>query len=141
MVADGPVIVLPAGREMATLGEQVIIGWKPTWEAGRAVRDALPLLVAATRVTIACISPGEALHSGAEALKGRLARHGIVCEVMHSYRPDRDAGPVLEDEVVAQRADLLVMGACSRSRWREVFLGGATRHLLERTPVPLLMAR
>jgi nucleotide-binding universal stress UspA family protein len=36
--------------------------------------------------------------------------------------------------------DLMVMGAYGHSRFREAILGGATRDLLEKSTVPLLMA-
>lgn len=37
--------------------------------------------------------------------------------------------------------DLLVMGAYSHSRLRQLILGGVTRHVLEHAAVPLIMHR
>ena len=39
-----------------------------------------------------------------------------------------------------QSADLLVMGGYGHSRLREMLIGGTTRHILERTTVPVLLA-
>ena len=36
-------------------------------------------------------------------------------------------------------ADLLVTGGYGHSRWRELILGGVTRHLLSHSAVPVLM--
>ena len=54
-----PTLVVPEGLSMLR-AEHVVIGWKDTREARRAVRDALPFLHRATRVTVveAC-GPGE----------------------------------------------------------------------------------
>jgi nucleotide-binding universal stress UspA family protein len=37
-------------------------------------------------------------------------------------------------------AGLVVMGAYGHSRFREAIIGGATRHMLEQTEVPVLLA-
>jgi len=37
------------------------------------------------------------------------------------------------------QADLLVMGAYGHSRFREALLGGATRDMLERAEIPVMM--
>ena len=37
--------------------------------------------------------------------------------------------------------DLLVMGAYSHSRLRQLILGGVTRHVLEHSTIPLMMHR
>jgi nucleotide-binding universal stress UspA family protein len=37
--------------------------------------------------------------------------------------------------------DLLAMGAYSHSRLRQLILGGVTRHVLERSNLPVMMSR
>ncbi|VAW02683.1 Universal stress protein family protein, partial [hydrothermal vent metagenome] len=37
-------------------------------------------------------------------------------------------------------ADMIVMGAYGHSRFREAIFGGATRYMLEKATVPMLMA-
>ena len=37
--------------------------------------------------------------------------------------------------------DLVVMGAYSHSRLRQLILGGVTRHVLENADIPVLMCR
>jgi nucleotide-binding universal stress UspA family protein len=38
------------------------------------------------------------------------------------------------------KADLLVMGCYGHSRYREIMLGGASRTVLHRAPLPVLLA-
>ena len=45
------------------------------------------------------------------------------------------------EEAQARGADLVVMGAYSHSRLRELFLGGVTQHVLENATLPVLMMR
>ena len=49
-------------------------------------------------------------------------------------------GAVLEAYVVSHEVDLLVMGAYGHSRLREFVLGGATRSLLSKPPLPVLFS-
>ena len=73
-----------------------------------------------------------------EELAKYLARHGVVValEILDAGR--RSIGTVLEAHVADHNADLLVMGAYGHSRFREFVLGGATRSLLARPPLPIL---
>jgi nucleotide-binding universal stress UspA family protein len=52
----------------------------------------------------------------------------------------RGIGEALEAYVASRNADLLVMGAYGHSRVREFILGGATRSVLARPPVPVFLA-
>jgi nucleotide-binding universal stress UspA family protein len=52
----------------------------------------------------------------------------------------RSIGDVFEAHVMYRNADLLVMGAYGHSRLREFVLGGATKSMLSRPPVPILMS-
>lgn len=47
---------------------------------------------------------------------------------------------MLLSRITDENIDLLVMGAYGRSRFRELVLGGATRHILRHMTVPVLMS-
>ena len=67
---------------------------------------------------------------------GSVNRPGVV-----EIPPDhRLVGDVLLEEAERVSADLLVMGAYSHSRLRELILGGVTRHVLQNADLPVLMA-
>jgi len=51
---------------------------------------------------------------------------------------DRTAGEAIEQYVLASHADMLVMGALGHPRILEFVLGGATRMVIKRPPVPVL---
>jgi nucleotide-binding universal stress UspA family protein len=111
---------------------EVMIGWKDTREAQRAVAAALPLLKLASRVTIVSIVPERALSNAQEALKevaGWLKQHGVSAETQPTLATHEDD---LQLEAIAneKRAGLVVAGAYGHSRLREWIMGGVTRNLI-----------
>jgi nucleotide-binding universal stress UspA family protein len=137
-----PVLIVPRYGTFETVGEHVMIAWNGSREATRAVHDAMPLLVRATKVTVLSIDPeGEAgprVPSADIAL--HLARHGVAAEADWTPGLDIAVGDILLSRAADVGADLMVMGAYGHSRVRETVLGGATRHVLRQMTVPVLMS-
>lgn len=138
-----PVLVVPADYASDTVGRTVVVGWDAGAEACRATTAALPLLREADAVVVALIDavPAGGRHGeqpGADVATW-LARHGVRVEVVRE-RAERGAGRALLDIARDAGADLLVAGAYGHSRFREWFIGGATRELLDDASVPLLLA-
>jgi nucleotide-binding universal stress UspA family protein len=69
-----------------------------------------------------------------------LARHGVRAEAQHLYADDLGVGPLLLSRAIDEGIDLIVCGAYGHARWREIVLGGVTRHLLEHMTIPVLMS-
>ena len=137
-------LVLPdSGAGRAPAAKRVVIAWNQSAEAMSAVRQSLPILKAADLVNIAVIDPPQ---HGAERsdpggmLCQMLVRHGVKAEVSVLARTLPRISDVLARHVRDMNADLLVMGAYGHSRFREAILGGATRNMLEKAEVPVLMA-
>ena len=138
-----PVLAVPPAYAGEPMSDSVVVGWDGSAAALRAIGGALPLLVQARAVRLALINPEDeaGLHGedpGAD-MALYLARHGVRVEVFHE-RTALPAGEALLGVVRACAAGLLVVGAFGHSRYREIVLGGVTRVLLERAPVPVLYA-
>ena len=138
-----PTLVLPEtprGRPLE-LGT-VAVAWDFSRAAARAVSDAMPLLEKAKKVRVVTVTNEKKLdgkHS-AEALARNLARHGIDVVIDRVDADGRRIGEVLEAYTVSHKVDVLVMGAYGNSRWREFILGGATKSLLSKPPLPILFS-
>ena len=131
-------LVPPAASE--TIGRNVVIAWNGSAEAGRAVAAALPLLTRADRVTILSVSEDERLaNAPAGELAAYLAWHGIAAGCHRLPGNATHAGEALAGECMTLGADLLVLGAYTHSRLRQLILGGVTRHVLHHTPLACLM--
>ena len=135
MHSGRPVLVVPQGATVNAPARRVVIAWKPTAEAARAVHEALPLLAASSQIDVLMIDPqvDEGRHGeqpGADIAR-HLARHGLAVNVVALPREGRSDGAAILRHVQDVGADLLVMGGYGHARWREVVLGGATRCILE----------
>lgn len=133
--STAPTLILPQ-RGRKVVGKRILIGWNQSPEAARAVRAVVPLLAVAEEVTfVSCGAEDRAGPKAAEMAR-YLAFHGIRTERMTTR------GRNIDEELVAAfsdcKADLLLAGAYSRSRWREKIFGGTTEHLLTNANIPLL---
>ena len=120
----------------------VAVAWDFSRAAARAVSDAMPLLEKARKVRIVTVTNEKKLDSkhSAEALAKNLARHGIDVVLDKVDADGRRIGEVLEAYTVSHQVDVLVMGAYGHARWREFILGGATKSLLSKPPLPILFS-
>ena len=135
-----PVIDVASGGTSAKF-DKIVIGWKDTREARRAVTDALPLLKMAKEVTALTVTEGNTVEerSSVDDLVAWLKTHNI------SARGDVIGNPgnysdVLESHALSLNADLLVIGGYGHSRMREWLFGGVTRSVLEANSLNRLLS-
>ncbi|ALK97542.1 hypothetical protein AB595_14880 [Massilia sp. WF1] len=138
-----PVLVVPGDYQGEPIPGTAVAAWDGGIPALRAITAALPLLALAASVKLAVVNPDalSELHGeqpGADIALW-LARHGARVEVVVE-RSRTTAGAALCGLARDCGAGLMVAGAFGHSRYREWILGGTTRELLERAPVPLLIA-
>ena len=141
LAAGRPILVLPPGmRHVAA--SRILIAWKNTREARRAIRDAMPLLKAAQSVHIASVAPQELEERVEEQIgdiANYLAHHHVVMGGRILSTAHEAEGPALLDLAKRQNADLIVAGAYGRTRLSEWVFGGVTRHLLMKATIPCLL--
>lgn len=133
-----PLLLVPPG-ESRTVFERIVVAWKPTREAARALHDALPLL-RARAVELLTIGPGDDDRERTDALLGHLALHGVTATATHVARGSDGTGRTLLAFAQEHRADLIVAGGYGRSRVSEQVFGGVTRVLFEHAEVPVLFS-
>jgi nucleotide-binding universal stress UspA family protein len=140
MVAGRPLFLVPPEVEYLKL-DKVLVAWKDTREARRAVVDALPLLHKAKDVTVVEIVEGDASRPAAQErindVVAWLKRHNILAfpKVMHAANEAEQI-----DRIWKTEADLVVAGAYGHTRLREWVFGGVTRNLITRSRCCSLLA-
>ncbi len=138
-----PVLVVPPGYADAPIAATVVAGWDGSTQALRALAAALPLLARADGVRLVLVNPDQLSDAHGEQpgadMALYLARHGVKVDVVLE-RTHATVGDTLMALARTAGAGLVVAGAYGHSRYREWVLGGVTRELLERAPVPLLLA-
>lgn len=122
-----------------TVGDNVLVAWNGSAECTRAVAAALPLLHRAKTVTLLRVGEANPDRPGLDALSTYLRRHGIQSESAEREIGADGVGATIMAATGEIRTDLLVMGAFSHSRWREMVLGGVTRYAIHNAPVPVFM--
>jgi nucleotide-binding universal stress UspA family protein len=119
--------------------DSIVVFWKETAEAARALAAALPLLAASKRIVVASVEENGGSPQDDLDVVSRLAWHGISAEAVWMSVEDGPVHEQLEQAAACYGADLLVMGAFGHSRARELILGGCTQHFLERADWPVLL--
>lgn len=137
-----PVLVVPVATE-ARRFRKVLLAWKPTREATRAIHDAIAAFEPEA-VEVLVVDPEVgALAHGAEPgadIAAHLAHHGLRVSVATRRSATMGISTTVLLHAAEIEADLVVAGGYGHARLREWVLGGATRELLEALQVPVLFS-
>lgn len=142
VAAGKPVLVLPRPCPSGLLHrpERILIAWKPSRAAVRAIADALPLLRQAKNVVLLSADKKSTPDSEQPPdMIAFLARHGVKASA-HHVPVKESVTETLRQAARDLEADLIVAGAYSGSRLREWVLGGVTRELLTEMEFPVLLS-
>ena len=134
-----PVLMAPPVAPKS-FGETVLIHWNASTETARCILFAMPLLKKAKRVSLIAveghIAPGPSIKDAV----GHLEANGISA-TDKTVTPQRNRpGEAILAEAAAIGADLLIKGAYTQSRLRQMIFGGATSHILSAAELPVFFA-
>ncbi|TYO61081.1 universal stress protein [Bradyrhizobium hipponense] len=135
-----PVLLTPlnAPRSIAT---NIMIHWNGSTEQARVNAFAMPLLHLAERVSILTVIGGQGVPGpSADRIVRQLRYNEIAANLIRVELEGRDTGETVLDAARAQGCDLLIKGAFTRTRLRQLMFGGATRYIMEHADLPVLMA-
>jgi nucleotide-binding universal stress UspA family protein len=140
LVGSGrPILIAPRQLRRSPTGV-VMVCWKETPAAARALGTALPLLSRSKRVMIVGVHEATGgSFDGLGDLARQLAWHGISADFRWMPAAGRSAARQLESAAAQCDADLLVMGGYGHGRAREMVFGGCTQHFLDQAERPVLM--
>lgn len=136
---SGRPLLLAPPSNTATIGESVVIAWNGSTETARTVALSMPILKTAKRVIVLTVDGWEVEGPPGEALAHSLARSGVAAEAM-TLGGDSSPGQAILEHVRALGGDLLIKGAYTQSRLRQMIFGGATRHIIANASIPVLIA-
>lgn len=140
MFRSGRPLMLAPPTFGTTLTETILVAWNGRAECARTVANALPFLRRARRVLLLTIDEEHPDRPSLKGLQLYLARNGIKAEIVQRDSGGDSVGVALVRAVKDKKVDMLVMGAYSHSRWREMIIGGVTRHIIYNAPVPVFMS-
>jgi len=131
-------VVPPAAPE--SFGRHVVIAWNGSTETARTLGFAERFLTDAEKVTVLTVEKGSVPGPSGAELAQNLQRRGIPAEFRDAKLGDRGVGKAILDETAAVGGDLLLKGAYTQSRLRQMIFGGATSHILAEARLPVIMA-
>ena len=134
-----PVLMAPPSPPQS-LGQTVVIHWNASTEVSRAIAMAMPILRRAKRVVVLSVEGSMVPGPTAKDALQHLQSHGIEATEKSIGNRGRKPGAVLLAEARAQGADLLIKGAYTQSRFRQMIFGGATQHVLAAAELPVFLA-
>jgi nucleotide-binding universal stress UspA family protein len=132
-----PVLLAPSSAPKH-LGQTVAIGWNGSAEAARAVAGAMPFLQQSKSVSVLTVGTGDT--ADGQGLVQSLAWHGVAARLKElASISGVSIGARLLAGARDEGADMLVMGGYGKAPWREMLLGGATRHVVATSLLPILI--
>jgi len=135
-----PVLIAPPSPPRQ-LGENILIAWNCSTEQARTTAYAMPLLRRAAKVTVLTVEGATVPGPTGTQMARTLKLNGIPAEPMTlKAERGRNAGDVILTRARELGCDLVIKGAYTQSRIRQMIFGGTTRHILAHANVPVLMA-
>ncbi len=134
-----PILIAPP-TPPPSLGRRVLVAWNRSTETARAVALAMPFLREAEEVIVLDVEGAGVPGPTAEALAGALSGEGITARGLTMAPGKRVAGEIFLAEAGALACDLIIKGAYTQSRLRQMIFGGVTSHILANTAVTVFMA-
>lgn len=136
----GRTILVAPPSPKAQIGKRIVIAWNCSTETARTVALAMPILQDAEQVTVLTITGGTVPGPTGKELCSHLKANGVPCDELTVPPMARTIGEAILDEANRLEADLLIKGAYTQSRFRQMIFGGATSHILTATELPVFMA-
>ncbi len=134
-----PVLIAPPASP-PSLGANILIAWNGSTEQARTTAFAMPLLRLAQRITICTVEGATVAGPTGEQMARTLKMNGINAATITLTSKKGAAGDTILKKAEELGCDLIVKGAYTQSRLRQMIFGGTTRHILANAKLPVLMA-
>jgi nucleotide-binding universal stress UspA family protein len=121
-------------------GDSVGVAWNRSTETARLIGQSLPILRGAKKALVIEVEGWSIPGPDGTALADYLKVHGVPAEAVSGPRTMRGPGLDVLDQAEANGVDLLLKGAYTQSRLRQMIFGGATSHILGAAELPVIMA-
>ena len=139
-----PIVVIPDKWQSDKFASNILLGWNETAEAMRAAIDALPIMRAAQRIEILKIVTQPTLGDAPNAhpdisayLETKGIKNNLVIQAAAKHQNQQSELLKYADQ---NNVDLLVVGGYGHSRIREAVMGGVSKHLINNSPIPVLLS-
>jgi nucleotide-binding universal stress UspA family protein len=137
---SGRTLLIAPPELPTTAGDMMVIAWNGSTETARTIALAVPFLAKAKEVVVLSVEEGMVPGPSGADIARYLHRNDIAAAAKTIRSGDRPVGGAVLDECRALGCDLLLKGAYTHSRLRQMIFGGATSHILGNAQIPVIMA-
>lgn len=134
-----PVLVAPP-TPPRQIGKNILVAWNCSTEQARATALAMPFLLRAERVTVLTVEAATVPGPSGDQMAAHLRMNGIPADAITERGDRSNAGDIILERARTLGSDLLIKGAYTQSRLRQMIFGGTTRHILTHADLPVLTA-
>jgi nucleotide-binding universal stress UspA family protein len=135
-----PVLIAPR-LPQPQMGTNVLIAWNRSTEQARVTAFAMPILKRASRVVVLTVEGGAAVPGPTgQQLCHYLQLNGVPAQALTVGLEGRQTGEAILAHATSLGCDLLINGAYTQSRLRQMIFGGTSRYILSSAELPVLMA-
>jgi hypothetical protein len=134
-----PVLLAPPVAPR-TIGDTVLIAWNCSTEQARTTAFAIPLLRKSRRVVVCTVEGATVPGPSGEEVARHLQRNDVAAEAIIISPGQQRPGEAIMARAQALGCDLVVKGAFTQSRLRQMIFGGTTQYILTHATLPVLLA-
>lgn len=134
-----PILIAPSTPPVR-IGESILIAWNRSTETARAIALAMPILKKAHRAVVLTVEGGSMQGPSGDQMAHHLELNGVSSEAVSIKPGNQTTGEAILTHAEKLGTDLIIKGAYTQSRLRQMIFGGATRHIISETMLPVFMA-
>jgi nucleotide-binding universal stress UspA family protein len=134
-----PVLLAPPTAP-STIGETILLAWNCSTEQARATAFAMPLLRKSARVVVCTVEGATVPGPSGEEIARYLRRYEVPAEAINLKPAPQKPGEAIMAKARELGCDLVIKGAYTQSRLRQMIFGGTTQHILTHATLPVLLA-
>ena len=122
------------------IGSRILVAWNASTETARSLTAGAGLLRASQEVLVLTVNGATVTGPDGDQLARYLSASGINVKARVVERGNRGIGETIMDEAEQFQSDLIIKGAFTHSRLRQLIFGGATSTLINEAHQPMLMS-
>ena len=140
MFDSGRPLLIVGDEIPATIGRKILLAWNGSTETTRTLTGAMSILTDIDEVLVVTVEGAVVSGPAGEDVCRHLNASGISSTARTIDRGTSSIGQVFLETADQFSADLIIKGAFTHSRLRQLIFGGATTELINTSSVPILLS-
>jgi len=140
MFDSGRPLLIVGDEIPATIGQKILLAWNGSTETARTLTGAMAILTDIDEVLVVTVEGAVVWGPAGEDICRHLNASGISSTARTIDRGTGGIGQAFLEAADQFSADLIIKGAFTHSRLRQLIFGGATSELIKGSTVPILLS-